>query len=414
MGKTPEQLFHEREKRVNDAIQLKTPDRVPITSLFGFFPARYTGITFEEAMYDHDKAMKAWIETMTTFEPDMVENPFPQRVWGKIQEILDGRQVAWPGHGVDKNSGFQFIEKEYMKPDEYSSFLFDQTDYVLRHHWPQIFGALKPFENLPPIRNMYSYGGLVRLASFATPEMIGALDALVMAGKEAQKVIKSAEVFEEKMNHLGFPPLYGALARAPFDVVSDFFRGTVGTMLDMFRHSDKLFQAIDHFTAIEIEGVQAAKKVGVPRVFIPLHKCIDSFMSPDQFETFFWPSLRKVIVALIDAGLNPVVFWEGDCTSRLETIRDIPAGKAIYAFEKMDMSKAKEVLGNIVCIRGNVPLTLLCTGTPEDIKAYCKKLIDTAGKGGGFIMDASTQFDDAKPENVRAMFDFTKEYGVYR
>jgi len=28
-------------------------------------------------------------------------------------------------------------------------------------------------------------------------------------------------------------------------------------------------------------------------------------------------------------------------------------------------------------------------------------------------MDASTQFDDAKPENVRTMFEFTKEYGQY-
>ena len=85
----------------------------------------------------------------------------------------------------------------------------------------------------------------------------------------------------------------------------------------------------------------------------------------------------------------------------------------MYSFEKTDIFKAKEVLGEVVCIRGNVPLSILCTGTPEDVKDYCKKLIDQVGCGGGFIMDASTQLDDAKPENVKAMFEFTKEYGLY-
>ena len=124
------------------------------------------------------------------------------------------------------------------------------------------------------------------------------------------------------------------------------------------------------------------------------------------------PHLRR-IRALIDEGLNPMVFWEGDCTSRLETIRDIPAGKTVYWFEATDIFKAKEALGDVACLRGNVPLSLLCTGSPGEVKDYCKKLIDEVGRGGGFIMDASTQFDDAKPENVKAMFEFTKEYGNY-
>jgi uroporphyrinogen-III decarboxylase len=60
-----------------------------------------------------------------------------------------------------------------------------------------------------------------------------------------------------------------------------------------------------------------------------------------------------------------------------------------------------------------VPISLLSTATPEDVKAYCKRLIDYVGKGGGFIMDAAASVNDALPENLRAMFDFTREYGVY-
>ena len=68
--KAPEALYHEREKRINDAIRLETPDRVPVMSLFGFFPARYAGITCEEAMYDQEKMTDAWVTTITGFQPD--------------------------------------------------------------------------------------------------------------------------------------------------------------------------------------------------------------------------------------------------------------------------------------------------------------------------------------------------------
>ena len=57
---------------------------------------------------------------------------------------------------------------------------------------------------------------------------------------------------------------------------------------------------------------------------------------------------------------------------------------------------------------------MLCTGTPDEVKDRCKKLIDVVGKGGGFIMDAGATIDEEKPENIRAMLEFTKEYGVYR
>ena len=57
--------------------------------------------------------------------------------------------------------------------------------------------------------------------------------------------------------------------------------------------------------------------------------------------------------------------------------------------------------------------TSCCTpGTPDDVREYCKKMIDTF-KDGGLIMDTAVMLDEAKPENLKAMMDFTKEYGVY-
>jgi uroporphyrinogen-III decarboxylase len=186
-------------------------------------------------------------------------------------------------------------------------------------------------------------------------------------------------------------------------------------MLDMFRRKDKLLEAIER--AIPIMSKAPIRDIANKPcriVFMPMHWGLDGFMSPDQFKTFFWPQLRQVIMRFIDAGLVPLVLWEGDCTSRLETIADIPAGKAIYWFERTDMFRAKEVLGDIVCLRGNVPASLFVTAGPQEVRDYCRKLIEVAGKGGGLILDGAIGIpDEARTENVLAMYEAAREYGRY-
>jgi uroporphyrinogen-III decarboxylase len=61
-----------------------------------------------------------------------------------------------------------------------------------------------------------------------------------------------------------------------------------------------------------------------------------------------------------------------------------------------------------------VSSAMLALSAPEEVKEYAKHLIETAGKGGGFIMSNGAFFDHAKPENVKAMVEAAKEYGVYK
>jgi uroporphyrinogen-III decarboxylase len=185
-------------------------------------------------------------------------------------------------------------------------------------------------------------------------------------------------------------------------------------MLDMYRRPDKLLEALEKATELTIRiATRRAATSRIPIVFIPLHKGADGFMSEEQYKTFYWPYLKRLIMGVIDAGLIPYVYTEGGYNSRLEIIRDVPKGKVLYHFERVDMARAKDILGDVACIAGNVPNSLLIMGTPEDVKDYCRKLIDTAGKGGGFIMDSAAIIDEARPENVKAMGDLTREYGVY-
>jgi uroporphyrinogen-III decarboxylase len=416
MAKTPEELYQEREKRVLDAVALRKPDTIPILPFFSFFVARYAGMTIQEVMNDPDKLFDAQWKTLIDFEPDMDNNPYNLRLLGPILEVLDFKQLLWPGHGLSSDHTYQFVEGEYMMVDEYDHFLLDPLDFMIRKYWPRIFGAMKGFEKLPPLHNIISYymGIPTGFAMFTVPEVKSALEVLQKAGEKSMQILMYSRKYTTEAKKAGFPMQFGGVTQAPFDTLGDYYRGTKGLMLDMYRRPDKVIKACEKLLFFMIEmGVNAARASGIPRVFIPIHKGLDGFMSEEQFRKFFWPTLRELMVALINEGLTPCPLWEGVCTSRLEIIKDIPAGKAIYAFEATDMARAKEVLGDTVCLRGNVPLSILATGTPDDVRAYCKRLIDEVGRNGGFIMDTSTGVDDAKPENLKAMFEFTREYGVY-
>jgi uroporphyrinogen-III decarboxylase len=108
-----------------------------------------------------------------------------------------------------------------------------------------------------------------------------------------------------------------------------------------------------------------------------------------------------------------MLFAEGGYNTRLELVKDLPRGAAVWWFDQTDMARAKEILGDTTCICGNVPTSLLCTGTPKEVKEYCRKLIEVAGKGGGFILSSGAFIEQVNPDSMRAMMEAAKEYGVY-
>lgn len=410
MEKTPRELYQEREKRINDAIQLKATDRVPFAPLFTFFAAKYAGITCQDAMYDYDKLVKATKKAIVDFDVDAYSSIF---LPGPVLDILDDKRFKWPGHGIPIDKTFQYVEGEYMTADEYDAFISDPTDYILRTHIPRVLGALEPLKMLANLPGTPYFGiDIAYTIPFALPAVTQAFETLTKAGQESLKLASKQAAFGQEMTERGFPCMFSSFTGCSFDYIGDYYRGTRGVMLDMYRYPDKLLEAIEKITPILINAaIAATKQSGIPRCFIPIHKGIDGFMSLEQFNRFFWPTLKQMILALIDEDIVPVVLWEGDCTSRLEIIADIPGGKAVYWFERTDMRRAKEVLNGQVCIMGLMPSWLLCTGSPDDVRDYTRRLLDVLAKGGGYILNGDIGIpDEAKPENVKAMIETSREY----
>jgi uroporphyrinogen-III decarboxylase len=302
---------------------------------------------------------------------------------------------------------------ENMKADEYDLFMEDTADFMIRYVMPRTFGSLEPLANLPPL---YSAPGAIPYGLLASPEYTQMFQKLMEAGRLWAERQEQVRILSQELHELGYPDLETVRAGggSPFDSISDFLRGMRGAMLDMYRQPDKLLEAIELLSRRRMKAIEALPPTEEFRLSgMALHRGADGFMSNKQFEKFYWPYLLKSIKGLAEKGYTVSIFFEGDYTSRLEYLLDMPKGKVIGRFDCSDMKKVKEILGGHICIAGNVPSSLLTAGTPQEVKDYCKWLIDNIGKDGGYIMATGSSIDKAQPENLKAMIKFTKEYGKY-
>ncbi len=415
-GKSTEELYQEREKRIADAIQLKEPDRVPVVVGAGNFAARYAGIPLSSAYYDIAAYKEANLKAVLDFEPDACRGIFTSS--GVGLEALDIKTMRWPGGNLPPEVPYQWVEGEYMKEDEYDLFLSDPTDFTIRFHLPRMYGALEPLARFPSLKNLSGTGFTAITPLFASPEFRRVAKALLTAGvaqEQCRAVVKS---FEDEMASLGFPPLahFGVgVGQVPFDAISDFYRGMKGSMIDMYRRPEKLLAACNMIMEWRLAAARPdPTKNGNPkRVFMPLHRGSEGFMSRQQFETFYWPGLKKALLTNIELGFIPMPFFEGKFDGRLEYLLELPKGKVVCQFDRTDMTRAKEILGDHLCIMGNVPSSMLQVASPSEVEEHCRKLIRACGKGGGFILCPGSGIDDAKPENIRAMVNSVKKYGPY-
>jgi hypothetical protein len=411
-----EKAYKERIIRFKDAIAMKKlPDRVPVTVFPSMFPWKNAGMTVEEAMYDYGKCADVFVKFVLEYEPDVHWGAYAPGS-GKMYETLDYKLYSWPGHGVAPEHSYQCNEGEYMMANEYDALIQDPTGFFIHTYLPRVFGALGGFPMLPFFPGILEIYGLpISFIPFGLPPVQASYQALFEAGAEALQWIGAMGGADGALASFGYPNILAGFTKAPFDVIGDTLRGTKGIMLDILRQPDKLIEAMEALVPLMIGmGIANAQQTGNPLVFIPLHKGADGFISDEQFKKFYWPTLKKVIVGVMEGGAIPLPALEGHWETRLEVIQDIPKGQSLWMVDASDMVKVKKTLGKNACLLGNVPSSMLNLGTPEEVRDYVKFLIETVGKDGGLIIGNGAFFDEAKPENVKAMVDAAKEFGVYK
>ena len=415
---TPEnkQKYDARVKRVNDAIALREPDRIPIKPSPAIFPILNAGYTVAEVIYDEslEKYKKALFKYLNEFEPDAgigTGNNYAGQ--GKLMELQAPKNMTWagmPGSRIGENSIQQYLEFPFLEDDEFELFFSDRTGWTINKAFPRLSKVTESFANLS---FSHSHGGILgTAAALSDPEIKKSIQTLWELNDKTEAFrVKAAELSKE-VEDAGFPIFQGGGAAVPFDDYSDNLRGTLASLADLYERTEDVERYIEESQEKTLAAIRATKgKRDGKHVFMALHKGMDGFMSDEHYAKYYWRHLKEIIETIIDAGQVPYIFTEGNYNSRLKYLADVPKGKVYYHFETVDMAEAKKVLGDTACISGGFPIYLLNYGTPDEVEAECKRLIDICAPGGGFIFEASCGLDYCKRENVETMFRTVKEYG---
>ena len=406
-----------KQKRVDDAIALTEPDRVPLCPAITTFPYTQFGHTVAECVYSLDAAEDAVLKYLETYDPDAATGYSNANIGlGPILELAAPKNYRWAGapqHWVDDNSVHQYIEFTLLLDEEFERFWTDRTGWLLNDCFPRVSGLAEPFADLQlsTMDATSPYGSLSRF--FSKPEVKEMLQKMWKIQELVDARNARLKEIDQKVYDAGYPLLVGGGAGVPFDSYSDFLRGTMDGMADLYDRPEEVKKFCDEQMEKVLEMIKIQGKMNPPgkHAFMALHKGFDGFMSGEHYQEFYWSYLQRIIYALVDAGMVPYLFCEGTYNSRLSFLKEVPRGKVLYRFEKVDMAAAKKELGDVATISGGFRNYLLNHGTPEQVETEIKKLIDICAPGGGYIFDIDCGMTDAKPENVEMMVRTVKEYG---
>ena len=411
--------YEEKLERMDRCVRLEKVDRVPIGVNLLYFSAKYAGITYEEMFYDQEKFISASANFARDFNWDaagiihtfetvplglaLAGTDAPTAInvalasiagGGFAHDILRDRYSSHPGRELPPNVESQFkIQEPMMSAEEYDELLSDPFGFINEKIVPRAYRAL------------------------AHPGSGEATTALVNFGMKLGPALDGAVKYTQAMREAGTPPYYFSACPNPLDALGAFFRDFDKVILDIHRVPEKVKKVCEAFAPVllavgKMTGDLSYQLTGSRRVFCPVW--YNSFLSKREYREFHWPYLKWIVEELIKDGYTPLLSLQGTHDHLLDTLLELPEGKAIAWLDRTDLTKAKAVIGEHMCIAGGLPPAVLIGGTPEEVDGRVKMLLGEMMSCRGFIF--SLPFNCLGPatvENVMAMTDAVHKYGVY-
>jgi hypothetical protein len=393
-----EKLYAQRLKRYVTAMRNEKPDMIPIRPFVAEFTAKYAGYTCQEVTHDFEKAFAAARKCAADFDWDAVVANMVY-VWTGLTQAIGLKYYAVPGIDISPDVGFQYLEppedRAFMKPNEYDQLIEDPTGFLFNIWLPRVSADVSAMGQPTSYRNNLSFlkGGMAMLSYFNG------------FGKQIELLRTQS----------GTVSAIAGILKAPFDIIADKLRGYLGLLTDLFERPAKVLAACEalmpHLLHIALSGADPDKNVPIG---FWMHRGCVPFVSMEHFNKFYWPTLNPIIEEVWSHGHQVLFYAEGNWNAHLKAFAELPEKSIVYHVDQADIFEVHKVLGEKFCISGGIPNFLLSFGTPQEVRDYCKKVIDGVARDGGYIMDASAIMqNDTKVENIKAMTEFTREYGAY-
>ena len=398
MPKDTQELYAQRLNRYVTAMRAGKPDRVPVRPFAAEFTAAFAGYTCQQVTHDYNIAFDAVLKTCGALDWDAAV-PNMVYVWTGLTQAAGLRYYAIPGIDVGPEIGFQYREPEqdkaWMRREEYDALIDDPVKFLYDTWLPRVASEMSPPGTPASARHNMA---LVR-STWAMGSYFNAFGPQI----------------DRMRQETGTVSAICGMLKAPLDVLADKFRGYLGLAFDLMEVPDKVLAAckalMPHLAHVALTSADPARLIPIP---IWMHRGCVPFISYDHFRDIYWATLRPIVDALWAQGNQVLFYAEGKWDAHLDDFAKLPAGSIIFHIDRSDPELVGQKLGGRFCLSGGVPNALLTLGTPEQVREHSRRLIETLGAGGGYIMDASAIMqNDARIENVRAMTDAAREFGVY-
>lgn len=393
-----EQLYRQRLKRYVTALRNEKPDKVPIRPLVAEFAGKHAGYTCQEVTHDYTKAFDAVVKTGRDFDWDaMVCNMV--WVWTGLTQAVGLKYFGIPGIGIPHDTGFNFIEppeeEAFMRADEYDALIADPTGFLYNVWLPRVSTEVARIGEPSTYRNNLALvkGGMAMMVYF------------MALGPHIQRMRAEA----------GTVSAIAGIFKAPFDIIGDKLRGYVGLTVDMQTQPDKVLRACEalapHLTNVGLATADPAKQVPIG---FWMHRGCVPFINPAQFKSHYWPTLKPCIEEFWKHGHQTMFYAEGNWDYHHDDFLELPECSILYHVDRGDIFLAHQKLHHKFPLSGGIPNVLLSYGRPEEVRACTRKVIDEVARDGGYILDASAIMqNDTRADNLRAMTEAAREYGVY-
>jgi hypothetical protein len=393
-----EQLYQQRLSRYVTAMRNEMPDCVPIRPFAAEFAAKYAGYTCQEVTHDYEKAFAAVRKCAKDFDWDATVGNMVY-VWTGLTQAIGLKYYAIPGIDIPPDTGFQYREppeeNAHMKPEEYDALIEDPTGFLYNVWFPRVCAEAAAPGVPNTYRNNLSFvkGAMAMLSYFM--------------GFGTQNALLRSES--------GTAPAIAGIFKAPFDIIADKLRGYIGLTMDMFERPKKVLAACEalmpHLLHVAMTTADPEKKVPIG---FWMHRGCTPFVTMEQFHSHYWPTLKPIIEEIWKSGHQTLFYAEGNWDAHLDSFAELPDRSIVYHVDQGDIFKVHRKLGHKFCLSGGIPNFLLGYRPHEEVRAFCKKVIEGVAKDGGYVMDASAIMqNDTKVENVKAMTEACREYGVY-
>ncbi len=321
-------------------------------------------------------------------------------VWTGLTQAIGLKYYGIPGIDVPPDTGFQYREPKqqeaFMQPEEYDALIEDPTGYLLNVWLPRVAAPVQTPGSPTTQENHLSFlkGGMAMLQYFTA---FGTQNARLRA--------RIGNCSRHGRNLQGTDGYSGGQAAR--------LSRTGGRSIRATRQGGGRLRGADAAFVSRCADDFRSESRSSDRLSGCIEAACRSFL-PKMFQNIYWATLKPIIQELWSHGRQTLFYAEGYWNHHLESFNELPEQSIVYHVDQGDLFKAHRVLGERFCISGGLPNLLLAEGSPEEVRDYCRKMIDGVAGDGGYIMDASAIVqNDAQVDNMQAMTDFTREYGVY-